>query len=167
MEGAETPLFKHLLMACPFIYIYTLLYLPVWYTLHMNKQTIYFESGELTYCDGGTPSKFWNPNHGKFRSKHSHPYSYDPILIWGDEHAESSGSVYTDRLLQWDFDKHDELCKKHFGNKGQYWNDRDPKLIEAFMRDWTDNQNLTLVFVTEFCNQSNGYPCWLLGYKED
>lgn len=133
----------------------------------MKTETIYFENDELTYCVGGTPSKFWNPDHGKFKSKQSHPYSYDPILIWGDEHEASSGSIYTDRLLQWDYDKHDELCEKHFGNRGQYWNDRDPKLIEAFMQDWVGNPNLKLVYITEFCNVSNGYPCWLLAYQEN
>jgi hypothetical protein len=138
----------------------------VWYTPHMNDETIYLKDDEIVFCSGGTPSKFWNPNY-KFKPRTSHPYSYDPFVIWGDERAECNGSVYTDRLIQWDHDKHDLLCQKHFGDRGQYWNDRDHKLIEAFMQDWQDNPELKLVFVTQFCNVSNGFPTWLLGFQED
>jgi len=134
----------------------------------MNRNTIYFKDGDDTiiHCEGGMPSKFWQSGNGNFKSKSSHPYNYDPILIWGVEEAETSGSLYTDRLLMWDHEKHNTLCKKHFGDEGQYWNNRDPKLIEAFLQDWHENPELSLVYITEFCNASNGYPCWLLGFND-
>jgi hypothetical protein len=102
------------------------------------------------------------------RPKHEYPYSYDPYVLW--QHDDESvldqinGSMYTDRLLQWDFDKHDKLCEKHFGDKGQYWNNRDPKKIEAFVRDWCEDQGLTFARLTEYCNHGNGFPVWLLSY---
>jgi len=101
------------------------------------------------------------------RTKQTHPYSYDGYIQYrGGENEEANGTIYSDRLLQWDFDKHDALCMKHFGNKGQYWNDRDPKKIQAFLRDWTDNQKLKLIFVMEYCNQSSGYPVWRFDYSQ-
>jgi len=101
------------------------------------------------------------------RTKRSHPYSYDGFVQWrGGENKEATSTIYSDRLLQWDFDKHDELCMKHFGNEGQYWNDRDPKKIEAFLRDWTDDQTLKLIFVMEYCNVSSGYPVWRFDYSK-
>ncbi len=99
------------------------------------------------------------------KTKYTNPYDYDPILQWETKDGvESNGSVYTDRLLGWDYDKHNELCRKHFGNRGQYWNDREPEKIQAFMRDWTDNQELVLVRVEEHCNAATGYPVWHFAY---
>jgi len=104
--------------------------------------------------------------------KETHPYNYSPYVNWQHQDSnireKSNGSMYTDRLLQWDFAKHDDLCEKHFGNKGQRWIDRPPELIEAFVRDWLDDQTVTLTKVVEYCNPSNGYPVWNLVYhKED
>lgn len=100
------------------------------------------------------------------RTKHSHPYSYDGFMLWrGGKNEEANGTIYSDRLLQWDHDRHNDLCKKHFGDEGQYWNDRDPKKIEAFLRDWCDNQELKLIFIMEYCNAASGYPCWRFDYK--
>ena len=105
------------------------------------------------------------------RTKQEYPYSYDPYVLW--QHTDEdvldniNGSMYTDRLLQWDFDKHDELCQKHFGDKGQYWNDRDPEKIEAFVRDWCDDQSITFARLTEDCNHNNGFPVWLLSYYQE
>lgn len=95
---------------------------------------------------------------------HSHPYNYDPFLIYINEEAkEHTSSIYTDRLLQWDRDKHNRLCEKHFGDKGQYWNKRDPKKIEAFLSDWYDKK-VILVANIQYVNVSNGFPYWRLDF---
>lgn len=100
------------------------------------------------------------------RTKWSHPYNYDPILQWAGG-ADPNGTVYTDRLLSWDYKKHDELCEKHFGDRGQYWSNRKPQTIEAFLRDYLDAPGLVLCVVTEHCNQSTGFPVWRLDYRKD
>lgn len=100
------------------------------------------------------------------RSKMTHPYSYDPFVIWKDPNLTATNTVYSDRLHQWDYKKHNDLCEKHFGNQGQYWDRRAPKAIEAFLRDYNDNPTLELVRIVEYCNASNGYPCWRLDYTE-
>ena len=78
--------------------------------------------------------------------------------------TKANGTVYTDRLLQWDFAKHDRLCEKHFGDTGQYWDRRDPNLIANFLRDWYDNPEIVLCEVIEYCNVSTGYPTWRLDF---
>lgn len=103
------------------------------------------------------------------RTKQSHPYSYDPIVIFATEElkpGEGSG-CYSDRLYQWDSKKHDRLCEKHFGDRSQYWNSRSPKKIEAFLQEYHGIPDLKLVNITEWCNQSSGYPCWSFQYKYD
>lgn len=100
------------------------------------------------------------------KTKTSNPYNYDPYMQYlADDHELMKGStVYTDRLLQWDYEKTNRLMKKHFGNEGQYWTDRKPEAIEAFLRDWREDQNLQLIAVIEYCNPSSGYPVWRLDY---
>ncbi len=95
----------------------------------------------------------------------SYPYSYDPFLLYFNEEAkeEATSSIYTDRFLQWDWDKHNRLCRKHFGDEAQYWNDRDPKKIEAFLCDWTEKK-VTLIANIQYVNISNGYPLWRLDF---
>lgn len=97
------------------------------------------------------------------RTKATHPYNYDPFTMWRGQ-GEPDGGVYTDRLLQWDYEKHNRLCLKHFGNQGQYWADRDTDAIQAFLRDYLDAPELVLCEVQEQCNQSTGYPVWYFAY---
>lgn len=99
------------------------------------------------------------------KTKFTHPYSYDPITQFMLCGVEPTSTVYTDRLTQWDFAKHDRLCQKHFGNRGQYWDGRSPKLTEAFLRDWYDDPELILTAIIEYCNVATGYPCWRLDFK--
>jgi hypothetical protein len=84
-----------------------------------------------------------------------------------DNGQKSTDTVYSDRLMQWDFAKHDELCQKHFGNKGQIWSSREPEKIEAFLRDYTGNQNIVLCRVEELENKHNGYPYWRFDFKKN
>ena len=98
------------------------------------------------------------------RTKATHPYNYDPFTTWRGP-GEPDGCVYTDRLYQWDNEKHDRLCMKHFGDRGQYWGHREPEKIQAFLRDYVDAPDLVLCEVQEHCNQATGYPCWYFAYR--
>jgi hypothetical protein len=75
-----------------------------------------------------------------------------------------SGSIYSDRMLQQDYPKHNQLCMKHFGDEGQYWSQRDPKKIEEFLIDFI-GKPLRLVKVVTGDNVSNGYPWWCFMYQ--
>lgn len=100
------------------------------------------------------------------RTKFQYPYNYDPFTIWCGPGVPTD-SVYTDRLLSWDFEKHNRLCEKYFGNTGQRWGNRDPKKVEQFLRDWFENPSIRLCEIVECCNQSNGFPLWCLMFSSE
>lgn len=101
------------------------------------------------------------------KTKADWPYNYDPFLIYFNEKAKQlpTSTIYTDRLRTWDWDKNKRLCRKHFGNEGDYWHDREHKKIEAFLCDWT-GRNIMLIAVIQYVNVRNGYPYWRLDFCE-
>lgn len=107
----------------------------------------------------------WAGNYIK-KTPDTHGYSYDPYVVYKNK-QEYEHSVYSDRLFQWDSQKHDSLCKKHFGNQSSYWNNRSNDKIEAFLRDYFDKPNIKLVGVMQGCNVSSGYPYWIFMYDEN
>lgn len=103
------------------------------------------------------------------RTPLSHPYNYESFVLWRKMDAAdvvAKGVVYTDRLFQWDPKKYNELCRKHFGNEAQLWDEREPEKIEVFLRDYMDNPDLVLTMVMQGCNQASGFPLWILFYGE-
>ncbi len=108
----------------------------------------------------------FRPKEYEIRSKHDerYHYSYSPFIVWGEDIPEQ-GCVYTDRLFQWDPEKFDKLCLKHFGNVSQYFNDRNHELVEAFLSDYL-GKKVKLGMIVEWCNVSSGYPLWSLHYTE-
>lgn len=126
--------------------------------VHYHNGMVWYGSGHGYRDEHGKPIK---------RTPITHPYSYDGFVTYKvHDDTEANNTIYTDRLLQWDWDKHNELCKKHFGNEGQYWSERSPDKIEAFLRDWCDDPELILVRVMQYCNQATGYPLWRLDFKQ-
>lgn len=100
------------------------------------------------------------------RTKVSHPYSYDCHVIWrGGRNDEAKHAVYHDRMQQWDWDKYERCRKLHLNNQG--FANADPKKVEAFLRDYNDDQDLRLIIIQEGCNVSNGYPYWVFHYHTD
>lgn len=89
--------------------------------------------------------------------------SYYPQFLF-DNGQKATNTVYSDRLYQWDPKKHDDLCMKHFGNTGQYWSSRDPEKIEAFLRDYINDQKIILCRIEEHENSSTGYPLWRIDF---
>lgn len=89
-------------------------------------------------------------------------YFNSPVIFQNKETA--TDTVYSDRLYQWDYKKHNELCQKHFGNEGQSWSSRKPKLIEAFLTDYI-GKKIVLCRIEQHENQSTGYPVWRFDYK--
>ena len=74
-------------------------------------------------------------------TKQSHPYCYDPFTIWGAPRSTKAcnGTVYTDRLDQWDRSKYERLAAKHYrGHRPFDSYQCKGHLIEAFLRDWFD-----------------------------
>lgn len=99
------------------------------------------------------------------RTKATHPYSYDPILVF-DRGEEATGSAYSDRLLDWyDRDIVRAKMKLHFGEDGDYYSSRSPAAIQAFLRDLKGVPDLVLTRIEEHCNQATGFPVWYFAYK--
>jgi hypothetical protein len=131
----------------------------------MNDVNVFFkntifgrEFAYETYVDEhGEPIK---------RTPESHPYNHDGYIVarFGPN-SEVNDTIYSDRLYQWDSTKHDHLCRKHFEDVAQGWGARDPKKIEAFLRDWTECPDLKLVFIMKYVNVSNGFPVWRFDIK--
>lgn len=100
------------------------------------------------------------------RTREQYPYSYDPYVQWRDgSNEEIECCVYSDRLMQWDFDKFNSCCQKVFGDRGQLFNQRQPKQIEQFLSLYFDTP-IKLIVIQEGCNVSNGYPYWIFHYKK-
>jgi hypothetical protein len=74
--------------------------------------------------------------------------------------------VYSDRLSQWDYQKVRDLKEKHFGKQSDYWpSEQTPEKVEAFLKEYM-GKDIVLCKITEYENQSNGYPYWRFGYYE-
>ena len=99
------------------------------------------------------------PSHMSWSLKASKPYSYEPFYVFKSS-GKVNGSVYSDRMQQWDYDKYKASAEKT-DFKGYT---KDPETVEAFLRAYFDEPELKLVRVIEYCNVSNGYPCWRVDY---
>lgn len=101
------------------------------------------------------------------RTKRTHPYSYDGFVQWDNRHlVRANGTVYSDRLYQWDSKKYNKLCEKYWGNQGQYFSGRSPEKIEDFLSDYFGHL-VKLAMIMEYCNQDSGYPVWRFDYQEE
>jgi len=100
------------------------------------------------------------------KNRYKYPYSYDAYVQWrGGENDQITGCVYSDRMMQWDWDKFNSLSEKHFGNRGQMFGNRSPDKIEAFLKDYFGKPELKLIVIQECCNVSSGYPIWIFHYS--
>jgi len=105
------------------------------------------------------------------RTKWSFPYSYDPFTVWGEPfpNAACNGSVYVDRLEEWDHKKFARLIEEvRVGEPhGRLFGEGcRGDLVQKFLRRWHDKPNLRLLRVIEYCNVATGYPTWRLDYVD-
>lgn len=99
------------------------------------------------------------------RDRYSHPYNYDPFMIWkGDYNAKLDGAVYSDRLYSWDNVKYDKCHREVWGNESQLFNNCSPESIEKFLSLYFD-KDVTLTGVEQGCNVSTGFPYWIFYYR--
>ena len=114
---------------------------------------------------GGAVDEYGDPVE---RPKERHPYNYSSFVTWRKPGTERPGTpaVYSDRLYQWDHEKFDRLCKKHFGDIAQVFYSRSPEAVEAFLRDYLENPAIELELIMEGCNQATGFPVWVFYYRK-
>jgi hypothetical protein len=100
------------------------------------------------------------------RTRNKYPYSYEPYVLWKGDYKKTDHVVYSDRLMQWDYDKFNKCCMKVWNNEGQYFDNRKPNDIENFLSKYYDKE-IKLTAIMEGCNVSNGYPYWIFFYDYD
>ncbi len=123
---------------------------------------MYYETDRVVWVSNGYVDLNGNPVK---KTKREYPYSYDPYVVWKNDYVEGkSNTVYSDRLLQWDYKKFEECCMDVWGNHRQGFNDRTPEDIEKFLCKYFGKE-VKLTVIMECCNVSNGYPIWIFYYE--
>lgn len=100
------------------------------------------------------------------RTPATHPYSYDPFVVWTANAKHENSSIYTDRARGHDRVAYDALAKELFDGKGHYWSEYEPELVQTFLRRFIDCQEIEVCRLIEHCNQANGFPCWQILYHD-
>lgn len=111
----------------------------------------------------------WNPDNSRWvdpcrtRDRSSHPYSYDEFFIWGSrETAKRAEGLYSDRIWQWDRAKADRCWYEHVGKR---WDCATGRQISRFLSDYL-GKPVKATALAEGCNPSNGYPYWIVWFKD-
>lgn len=101
------------------------------------------------------------------RTKFSHPYNYDPLIVF-DSSKPATGCVYTDRLRGWySSERMKEMKLKHFGKESDYYAvEHSASKVENFLRELMEKPSLEVVAIEEHCNQATGFPVWYIAYAE-
>ena len=107
--------------------------------------------------------------HGEIvkRPRREYTYNYDPYCIYkSDNWSPTDNGDYSDRLMQWDYDKFTNCMKEIWGERcGQYFDNKDPQDVEKFLRLY-HGKIIELTGIEQGCNVATGYPYWIFYYKD-
>lgn len=78
------------------------------------------------------------------------------------EHVEGASYVYSDRLEQWDYEK----MRRAKEEAKQSWHPVASANYYSAMLSFYKDKKVEVVHVTAGVNVSNGYPYYVLGYRE-
>lgn len=116
---------------------------------------------------GMDTSKWVDPT--KRDSESTHPYNFSEYFLIGNhakikkaEKTSKVATVYSDRLFQWDTVRHDLLFKKHLSGVG--YKSSPEKISEFLLEYFGIYKSVEVVAVAKGCNQSSGFPYWLIWY---
>ena len=101
------------------------------------------------------------------KTQRDYPYSYDAYCVYKSDNWSPMDDVcYSDRLMQWDYDKFTDCMKEVWGERaGQYFDNKEPEDIQKFLR-WYYSRNVVLTGIEKGYNVGNGYPYWIFYYKD-
>lgn len=103
------------------------------------------------------------------RNPRDYPYTYDPFVIYkGDDFSrDGNESFYSDRLSLWyDANEIKDLRNKYSIDHGDYfWAYNSVNMLNMFLTDLM-KRHVRITAIIEHCNVSNGYPIWLVYFKE-
>lgn len=111
---------------------------------------------EVYYVDDNQIGRHYPP-----RTKATHPYNYDPIILI---HASGNitSSAYSDRMRSWEPEKFDFAIGQGVGEMRFSWGRTEA--VNAFLHSYYDDPTIKIVKVMEYCNVATGYPCWFLAW---
>ena len=100
------------------------------------------------------------------RHKCSHRYSYEPFEVW------HTGNMITDEMVlidMWrrDHEKYDAAMESVTGDHRQMNIQFTPADCTKFLQAYYDNDQIVAVQMIEYAESSNGYPNWLLRWRDD
>lgn len=113
-----------------------------------------------TVIIGLTDEKGNFPKH----TKRSHPYSYDPICHYLNHTVKANGTVYHDRMEQWDYKKFCRVVDGHCKQANSFSNST---AVQNILRDYFDDQSIVLTCIVEYCNAASGYACFRFDYFQE
>lgn len=102
------------------------------------------------------------------RTPQDHPYSYDPYFLKGSRASiKGAQQAYSDRLRSWHSAEAFEAAKAECGIEGHgdyWWRSAGLAQMSAFLTKLT-GKDCKCVGIGEGCNVSNGYPYWIVWWK--
>jgi hypothetical protein len=129
------------------------------------------------YDEGNGPYRVWSKAkgipHKRYDLKSSwglrddglHQRRESAKVYWDTDAPKGGSGAYSDRMIEWDYQKHKSLLKQVFGDEGQFWHNREPSKIELFLKKYFDQPDLELVEIWQMNNASSGYPIWYFFWK--
>jgi hypothetical protein len=102
---------------------------------------------------------------GERKTKWTHPYNYDPIIVYFGSARKGDSAVYSDRLWQGDYNKCEASINSiRSTDPQQRFRNDDPKQVEQFVSLYY-NKQVEVTAIVEGCNASNGYPYWIFYFR--
>lgn len=121
----------------------------------MNPERCYYSSHENIH---GEPVQ---------RTPKEYPNSYDHYCIYKSvDFNETTDTVYSDRMWQWNPEKFDACHVRVWDDLGQRFDCRKPELVEQFLQAYY-GISLDLTGIEAGCNFSNGNPYWVFYFKRN
>lgn len=103
-------------------------------------------------------------------SPDKYKYSFDPYCIFKDPEYDETNpkdiqQVFTDRMRQWDTKLYEYCCEKVFGKTIDCFSSIPAEMIQEFVGNYF-TKSVKILGLEIGCNISNGYPYWIIYYKE-
>lgn len=78
---------------------------------------------------------------------------------------QATGTVYLDRLYQWDTEKYNRCAEKHFGDRRQSLGRTTPQQTQDFLSDYL-GRSVVVVKITRTTGYFDGYWYYQIDYRE-
>lgn len=118
----------------------------------------------------GKPAYRWVNPHQTNYTPQERPYGYSAYYLIGDDKTrERCSVVYSDRLYQWDHDKAQRVRDKTNDKFGidRYGNWRKWNLETAsYYLSLYWEKPIKVTAIAEECHLGNGFPLWIIWYKD-